>query len=456
MNRSVLNMLRDYVPLLGVILLLGAACAVFADDDQDSHAPGDLDPAFGKGGVVTSNPSARSDWARAAAADSSWMYVVGSSEAPGLSDSQWWIEKRSLANGSLDEDFGIGGEVTSNPGGGQDTAFQVAIDESFIYVVGQEVSAGEAQWRLEKRHLRDGSPIAGFGTGGVVTGRPAGSKRAGAIGVAIDSAHMYVIGFVVEDAPKPDTEGWAIEKRTLADGSLDATFGTEGRITSDPSPADDWPSDIAIDASSMYVSGTGGREGSSDTHWRVEKRSLVDGSFDVGFGTGGVVTSNPSTNEGTFDERTKGIVLDSTALYVVGHDLSRGPTDVQWRIEKRTLKDGALVPDFGENGVVMSNPSSRPDYPWNMAIDSGYLYVVGVDDSPAESDRQWRIEKRPAADGSLDTSFGTEGVVTSNPGPRWDLPRDLVTDSSFLYVVGSDDGSGDEPDRERRIEKRFK
>ena len=51
-----------------------------------------------------------------------------------------------------------------------------------------------------------------------------------------------------------------------------------------------------------------------------------------------------------------------------------------------------------------------------VAVDSTGLYVVGFDSSPVGNfDSQWRIEKRDLSDGSLMTSFGTNGVVTSDP-----------------------------------------
>jgi len=85
----------------------------------------------------------------------------------------------------------------------------------------------------------------------------------------------------------------------------------------------------------MYVVGVDESPGpgSGNYQWRIEKRSLTDGSLVAGFGAGGVVTINPSTG---FD-MAWGIAIDSTAMYVVGYDESPGPGsgNYQWRIEKR-------------------------------------------------------------------------------------------------------------------------
>ena len=83
---------------------------------------------------------------------------------------------------------------------------------------------------------------------------------------------------------------------------------------------------IAIDSTYMYV--TGYDESLGNAQWRIEKRNLSDGALAAGFGTGGVVTNNPSAG----DDRVYGIAIDSTSMYVVGYDSS--PGNEQWRIEK--------------------------------------------------------------------------------------------------------------------------
>ena len=139
-----------------------------------------------------------------------------------------------------------------------------------------------------------------------------------------------------------------------------------------------------MDATAMYVVGWDTSPGNSQ--WRIEKRSLTDGNLVTGFGTGGAVTSNPSTGA----DEAYNIAIDSTAMYVVGCDISPGKR--QWRIEKRSLADGGPFSAFGAGGTVTSNPSAGPDAAFSIATDSTAMYVVGYDFSPGNN--QWRIEKR--------------------------------------------------------------
>ena len=103
---------------------------------------------------------------------------TGCDESPGPGNCQWRIEKRNLSDGALVVGFGTGGVVTNNPSGRTDWAGFIAIDSTYMYVTGYDESpgAGNEQWRIEKRNLSDGALVVGFGTGGVVTNNPSGGR----------------------------------------------------------------------------------------------------------------------------------------------------------------------------------------------------------------------------------------------------------------------------------------
>ena len=178
------------------------------------------------------------------------------------------------------------------------------------------------------------------------------------------------------------------------------------------------------------MSGCDESPGPGNCQWRIEKRNLSDGALVVGFGTGGVVTNNPSGGR----DRAGDIAIDSTYMYVAGTDQS--PGNNQWRIEKRLLSTGALDASFGTGGVVTNNPSGGDDWTYFIAIDSTYMYVAGTDESPGAGNEQWRIEKRLLSTGALDASFGTGGVVMSNPSGNGDYAGFIAIDSTYMYVHG--------------------
>jgi len=410
---------------------------------------GPLVPGFGTGGAVTSNPSTSYDMARAIAIDATGMYVVGSDGSPEGWNSQWRIEKRSSIDGSLVAGFGTGGVITGNSSTGSSAASNIAIDSTAMYVVGSDRSPGNAQWRIEKRSLTDGSLVPGFGTGGVVTSNPS-TDNDYATGIAVDPTAMYVVG--CDGSPGDWNCQLRIEKRNLTDGSLVPEFGAGGVVTGNHTGGSVDARDIAVDSAAMYVVCSEDSPESLRYQWRIEKRSLTDGSLVPEFGAGGVVTSDPSWE----NDMANSIAIDSTAMYVVGHHCSYdyyGSSYNEWRVEKRSLMDGSLVPGFGAGGVVTGNPDRSPDEAHDIAIDSTAMYVVGYHWTTGSSSDQWRIEKRSLADGSLVPGFGAGGVVTSDPSWDDDIAYGIAIDSTAIYVVGSDQSPGD---TQWRIEKRFK
>ncbi len=74
---------------------------------------------------------------------------------------------------------------------------------------------------------------------------------------------------------------------------------------------------------------------------------------------------------------------------------------------------------------------------WNIVVNDGYLYITGMYKSTADN-LEYRIEKRSAADGSLDTSFGTNGVYTRDISNLLDSLYGLSysTATGYLYASG--------------------
>src|SRR3990170_3592559 len=88
--------------------------------------------------------------------------------------------------------------------------------------------------------------------------------------------------------------------------------------------------------------------------------------------------ANPSTG----GDGAWGVAVDVSGMYVVGYDCF--PGDLEWRIEKRSLVDGSLV------WAQVSNPSAGDDSAFGVAAHASGIYVVGIDNSPANDG--WRIE----------------------------------------------------------------
>jgi hypothetical protein len=177
----------------------------------------------------------------------------------------------------------------------------------------------------------------------------------------------------------------------------------------------------------MYVAGSEGAT-SDVAQWRIEKRTLSDGGLVSSFGSGGSVTSNPSAD----GDRPHAIAADSGFIYVAGYDANApSPDRYQWRIEKRSLSNGALDSTFGNAGAVTTNPSSAVVWANAIAIQSGYMCLAG------KNQTGWRIEKRRLSDGLPWTNFGSGGAVTKTDGEALAIAFDIASNS--MYVAGSED-----------------
>ena len=130
------------------------------------------------------------------------------------------------------------------------------------------------------------------------------------------------------------------------------------------------------------------------------------------------------------------IVLDSEDFYVAGSCDSCGSLgSLAWQIEKRRKSDGQLDPNFGNSGRIISDPTSSDDEAYSITIDSSYMYIAGVQ-AGQSSDYAWRIEKRDKITGAYDPHFGLGGYIIENPSTGDDFIYSIITDSSYIYVVG--------------------
>jgi len=248
--------------------------------------------------VAVSNPSVGSDMAFDVAVGPTGVYVVGYDRV--LGNARWRIERRSPINGAL-----LAAPVVSNPSGGDDMAYGVALDGTGIYVVGFDAVGGDHRWRIEKRALANLAPLW------VATSDPSGlTDRAN--DVAVGPSGVYVVGYDMVGG----NARWRIERRSPINGALLAA------AVSNPSARNDIANGVAVGPTGIYVVGSDITLGNS--RWRIEKRSLA------ALAPIWVVTSNPSVGTDT----AMSVARDATGIYVVGSD--QVPGNLRWRIEKRT------------------------------------------------------------------------------------------------------------------------
>lgn len=149
-----------------------------------------------------------------------------------------------------------------------------------------------------------------------------------------------------------------------------------------------------------------------------------DGDLDPTFGDGGIV-STPFYNA---NSRVSEMVLQSDGKIVAcGYSYHDENADIHL---VRFNSDGTLDSSFGEAGMVMTDMDGLTNTCSGMAIQNdGKIVMVGETYDPVISDPVITM-LRYNSDGSLDSSFGTDGII------RQDFTEDMI--SAFSLVLSGD------------------
>jgi uncharacterized delta-60 repeat protein len=396
---------RIFGILLVIVLTSAAAWA--------QAAPGDLDPSFGTGGLVTTDFGGRGDFGLAVALQPDGKIVTaGNSSAVGVFSVAFALARYN-PNGTLDPGFGSGGTVLTSFGGSLSAAADVAVQPD-----GKIVAVGIANGDFGvARYNGDGTLDAGFGSGGLVTTDFGGFDQAN--GVALQSdGKIVVVGIL----------GGAVGvARYNADGSLDSTFGSGGKVITDATATPDGGFDVAVTSAGKIVVGGGTSFGASDF---LIIRYNADGSLDSGFGSGGIVTTDFGGGDIAF-----GIALTAdgkiTAAGVMRAAAPGSPGDFALA---RYNSDGSLDSSFGSGGKVTTDFSSSDDTGNGLVIQPGGSITVAGITGTAATGTSFAVA-RYTASGALDTSFGSGGKATASFGNQINNAFDIAAQPDGKVVV---------------------
>ena len=212
--------------------------------------------------------------------------------------------------------------------------------------------------------------------------------------------------------------------RYRSDGSLDPAFGGDGIVRADPTPTYDDGFAIGVEADGqIIVAGGAGFDGPNERF--VVLAFEPDGSLDPTFGGDGKVFTDltPKT-----DLPFALAIQDDGKIVVAGGAAQDGP-DPKFALV-RYERDGSLDPSFKGDGTVITNVTPHADVAYSVAIDpDGRIVAAGLagDGGPAPRfggralPRRWDAGLRPSAvtARSPRTSRGLRlGVERRDPGRR--------------------------------------
>ncbi len=337
---------------------------------------------------------------------------------------------RYNADGSLDTSFGTGGKVTTAIGTGYDEARSVVVQSGGKIVVAGSSENGSNTDFALVRYNADGSLDTGFDTDGIVT-TAIGSGDDAAFSVVVQSGGKIVAAGHSHNGSNND---FAVV-RYNADGSLDIGFGTGGKVTTAIGSGADVAFSVVVQSDRKIVAAGHSDNGSNNDFAVVRYNS--DGSLDTNFATDGKVT----TPIGSRDEARSVVVQSDGKIVVAGSSENGSNTDFAL---VRYNADGSLDTGFDTDGIVTTAIGSGDDAAFSVVVQSGGK-IVAAGHSHNGSNNDFAVV-RYNADGSLDTGFDSDGKVTAAIGSDDDLARSVVVQSDGKIVAAGSSHNGNDHD----------
>ena len=253
------------------------------------------------------------------------------------------------------------------------------------------------------RYNTNGSLDNTFGTAGIVMSEfedPGSGQSMTAYSIAIQADGKILSAGTFHIA------GWRFGiTRRNTDGSLDNTFGTAGIVLTSIGNGSGGSLnsrifDLAIQADGKIVVA-----GEGNNYKFALARYNTDGSLDNTFGTAGIVTFNNNVSGG------KAVKIQSDGKIVVLVEQYISSQSVFALTRHNT--NGSLDLTFSGDGVVTTAIGLSSAHAKDLAIQGDGKIVVAGD---ANGDFALT---RYNTNGSLDITFGTAGIVTTNIYPVW-------------------------------------
>ncbi len=364
-------------------------------------------PTFDDGdGVVTTDVIFDDDAADIVTQPDGKILVAGTAASPTR-----FLVARYLSDGSLDSSFGNGGIYTLSAGVQQSGSSLTLQADGKILVAGYSYP-GNNDFALLRLNA-DGTTDTSFGSNGngTVTTAINGNEQAYSVTLQADGKMLLAGG---------SNSDFAVA-RYNTDGTLDTSFNSTGIVTTDlggPANAAAYTMVVQPDGK-IVLAGTGGN------YDLAMVRYNNDGSLDTGFGSGGIVLQHATGGL----EALRGLVIGTDGKLVAagysGDDF----------VLVRYNSNGTLDSSLNGTGTVITSLGTGADRAADVALQSdGKIVAVGRTDDGGDYDF---AVVRYNTDGTLDTTFGGSGIVTTGIGTSADegLAVTIATNGK-IFVSG--------------------
>lgn len=352
----------------GKIIVVGASINILMNTDfavVRYNSNGTLDSTFGSGGTLTTDFSGYEDIAFAAVLQSDGKIIAAGYSSQNSSGSvKYFALARYNTNGALDSGFGTGGKVTTSFFGYVDEIFDVGLQpDGKILAAGYSNNGFSDDFALA-RYTTGGTLDTSFGlqNGRTTTDFMGGTDQAGAMTQQSDGKILL--------AGKSNSD-FALARYT-SDGYPDYPFGYMGTVTADFATSDDAALAVGIQSDGKIL--TAGQTQNGTYYDFAFARFNTNGSLDPTYGTGGKSTTDFSG----YNDAVAALVLQPDDK-VIAVGASSDGTSYDFAVSRHLLcgdivLSPADLPD-AQLGVYYSQTvsASGGSEPYTYSISSGSL-----------------------------------------------------------------------------------
>jgi uncharacterized delta-60 repeat protein len=391
-------------------------------------APANLDTTFGGGGLVTTDVNVaqpgRSDKLQSIARQTDGKIVAaGFSYMPSTPTYDFALTRYN-SNGSLDTTFSGDGKLIANFGG-IDQAFSLAIQANGkIIVAGQTCNDAFTMCDVALARYNIGGTLDHtFGTNGKQTSDFGGGDNGSLGGIAIQSDGKIVVAGYMWNGTDYDFAVYRYLSDGTQDGMVKIGFGT-GR--------QDYASDLVIQSDGkILVAGYSGDADGNNNNFAVARLN-ANGSLDTTFSEDGRQTTNFGN-----DEYASSIALqDDGKIVLAGNKWADDTTD--YFALARYTASGDLDTTFNNTGKVVTSfmgigqEANASDI---IVQSDGKIVAFGQTTTDSVAGNDFALA-RYNANGSLDTTFSGDGKVTVDFDNQINLGTALLQSNGEYILAG--------------------
>jgi uncharacterized delta-60 repeat protein len=398
-------------------------------------AAGDLDLTFGINGTVTTDFNISADEAHSVFVQTDGKIIVAGSVNDPTTGTVDFGLSRYNSDGSLDTTFGVGGKVTTDFNAPFDNGYSVIQQsDGKIVVVGSSYNdlTNDVDFALS-RYNSDGSLDATFGTSGKVT-------------TDFNTLYDYGHSIMQQSDGKIVAAGFSYDEvassiivalsRYNSDGSLDKTFGAGGKVTTNFSGISVAGFSVTQQSDGKIVVAGSSYDPLTNSYDFALSRYNSNGSLDTTFGTNGIVTTDFNTSD---DNGFSVIQQNDGRIVTAGYSYNPFTDSIDFALS-RYNSDGSLDTTFGTAGKVTTDFNHTEDFCFGVKQQrDGKLVIAGSSKDFFTGNRDFLVI-RYNNDGSLDTTFGVGGKVSTDFNSLNDFGYSLaIQPDGNIIVVGSSD-----------------